>query len=595
MSGKREQSVRPTATPAVVAKNAPATRGSVSRGRRNDNENVPPVPETPGPSSSRRPGTAKPGEKRKHDPSATPLSPQKRKNAKLCEKQLEERAAEVAALRFERIERKWAERGFIEYENFVNEKLEEADQQGKLEFTTRPEAYTQLRQRHYEEFRKRFEGECRVEFGDKGIEVPANWHFGLIESKESGLSVSSDAAQESEYEDVAEPEPGLEETGTALGDDDEDDENVDDQLQQEQLEADAAMSEVEKEYIDPLSDDEDAYQPSPQPTPKSNAKGKGKGKPAAKPAGRKASPAKKGAGVSKAKAKGKGKSKTTASAAKAAPVVDEAARQAAEEARERAEALEVSRVATVARNLRSGPEEFVEVQYRAEERIPPHDVAQKFCFALWYGGGNEDLNVEICARCARNLSTFARKDRLICTYTGKHGTRCTGCAKAKKLCVHPLDPSLNGLINQMKRRQDLYYGELARYQESKLGRTLAREIRWGRRMLMDKVAKSEPIHVPGDDHWRSDHTNNRTAQAIEELLGLARDTHARMLIEGGFYPAARRVLMTPAEYESVCPARRRFTFQQLIDMMEEPDLLETDDEPSDEEEAAIIEAAHEVD
>ena len=82
----------------------------------------------------------------------------------------------------------------------------------------------------------------------------------------------------------------------------------------------------------------------------------------------------------------------------------------------------------------------------------------------------------------------------------------------------------------MRRRQDFFYANLNNQRGTKLARQIAREIRWGRRMIMDKVAASEPVHVPGDDKWRTEHTSNRTAQATEELLALARDTHARMLI-----------------------------------------------------------------
>jgi len=84
----------------------------------------------------------------------------------------------------------------------------------------------------------------------------------------------------------------------------------------------------------------------------------------------------------------------------------------------------------------------------------------------------------------------------------------------------------------VRRRQDFYYEELPFHKrQSYLGRRVARQIRWGHRMILDKVAAAESIHVPGDDKWRVEHTSIRTAHAMEEQLLLARDTHGRMLIK----------------------------------------------------------------
>ena len=55
------------------------------------------------------------------------------------------------------------------------------------------------------------------------------------------------------------------------------------------------------------------------------------------------------------------------------------------------------------------------------------------------------------------------------------------------------------------------------------------------------------------------------------------------------------MLLSQAEYDGCCTPGSRLSYAQLVDLMEDPENLETDDESSDEEEAAIIEAEHEVD
>jgi len=439
MTGKRDPSVRPVATPAVVAPKPPSTRGqSSSRGRRREVSNssrttVALPSDTPvRPRNQSRPsGTSGPGEKRKRDLAATPVSPQQRKTAKLREKQLKERqpdVEEVKLARRKRIHQKWEERGWFEFEAVLQSKLADAREQGKLEFATEESVLAQLRDRFYEQYRKGFESDYVLEIADKGLEPEQrdNWPFELVAPREPGIFVLSSEGEGEDHDEDEDEDPQGPESDNAGGVQDEidsDDDFLPDAATQDRhLQANAAMSVASGELIQVTSESEH----SPSPVRKPAAKGKGKAPAKKTPVNRKS------ARVAKPQAKPKAKPKEKASATR--PI------DAWREANEVVD--EAERLKTVAANLVKGEAEFVEVEYRAGERIPKHETAQDFCFALWFGDGNEDLDKTICARCARNLSTKATKYRLVCNHSGKHGTRCNGCAKSKKLCVHPVSATL---------------------------------------------------------------------------------------------------------------------------------------------------------
>ena len=407
-----------------------------------------PPPKTPAKprSDSRASGVDKPGEKRKRKPVSSGLSPQQRKAAKVRSEEVEAHEAQLSKEeRRKQLANELGAAGGRALKKRCEEAVVAARANGTLKFCSAEHVYQTTEREEYEEYRRRFEEDYKVAVYDQGLspEEPDTWKFELVhptvaEAHEKELFVpdfEDDGAKvgEDDGDDEGEDEDDVESEGE--GEDNEDGEASESAAMEGQVDVSETDSEA---YYSPMKDDDEPAKDSSTESPKRTqpsraAKGKGTAKPKGKP-------------VAKPK-KGKAKARNVSSLDRSDRAADRAAIAAEMAARA---AREVERLKIVAQNLTSSEEDFVEVEYRAGDRIPTHETARTYAFGLWYGEGCEDLDKAICGHCARNLTTRAKKDRMVCHYSGKFGKRCDVCAKSKKGCVKVVSGVLSFCAAQLQ-------------------------------------------------------------------------------------------------------------------------------------------------